>query len=449
MKNRITLIVLIFFFNAWTASPSAAAAKGISFVRDAEVENTIRTFAKPLFVAAGLNSASVRIHLVKDDKLNAFVAAGQNIFINTGLIAKARDAGALIGVLAHETGHIAAGHLVRAREAFDNATAQSILGMILSGAATLGGRPDVGSAILQGTRQSGLRTFLHFSRTQEAVADRAAARFLEATGQSARGLYDFLKVLEDQELLSARHQDPYFQTHPMTRNRLNFLLRHMEGSRYTEVPVTPQQQRLHRRMKAKLLAFTQPPGKTLREFPPADKTIAARYARAIAYFRIPKLDEALAEIDWLIARESRNPYFHELKGQMLFENGRIAASVAPYQTAVDLSPKSALLRIGLGQSLIESNDRAVLPRAIVNLRAAVGIERTLTHAWRLLAIGYGRTGRMGKSFLSLAEEALLQKRVGDATRHAEKAMKLVAKESPDWLTAGDIIRAAKAGKRKR
>ncbi len=186
VKNRITLIFLIFFFNAWMAFPSAAGAKGISFVRDAEVENTIQIFAKPLFVAAGLDPASVKIHLVKDDKLNAFVAAGQNIFLNTGLITKTEGAGALIGVIAHETGHIAAGHLVRTREAFDNATAQSILGMILGGVAALGGRADVGTAILRGTQQSGLRTFLHFSRTQEAVADRAAARFLETTGQSAR-----------------------------------------------------------------------------------------------------------------------------------------------------------------------------------------------------------------------------------------------------------------------
>ena len=294
-----------------------------------------------------------------------------------------------------------------------------------------------------------MRTFLHFTRTQEAAADRAAVRFLDQTGQSARGLHGFLKVLENQELLSARHQDPYFRTHPMTRSRLEFMDRHLERSPHSQTPIPPSRRRLHRRMQAKLRAFLQPPGRTLQEFPASEKSIEARYARAIAYFRIPRLKKALAEIDWLIAKESGNPYFHELKGQMLFKNGRIAASVAPYQRAVDLNPKSALLRIGLGQSLIESKDQAALPRAIRNLRAALVAERNLAYAWRLLAIAHGREGQMGWSFLALAEEALLQKRNGDALKHARKAQKLVARDSSDWLAASDIIASAKAEKTKR
>jgi predicted Zn-dependent protease len=235
----------------------------------------------------------------------------------------------------------------------------------------------------------------------------------------------------------------------MTGNRLNFLDQHMARSRYTETPLSPLFERLHRRMKAKLNAFLLPPRQTLRKYPPADKSVAARYARAIAYYLIPELDKALAEINWLIAHERGNPYFHELKGQMLFENGKIAASIAPYQAAVDLNPKSALLRLGLGMALIESKDPSALPVVISNLRVAVAVEPRMSQAWRQLAIGYGRTGQMAKSFLALAEEAILHRRFKDALNHGEKAKRLIKPGTPDWLAAGDVIAAANAGNKKR
>ncbi len=423
--------------------PRSATAQRLSLIRDAEIENTIRTYATPVFVAAGLEPSAIGIYLVNDNSLNAFVAGGQKLFINTGLLMRSENAGQVIAVIAHETGHISGGHLSRIRDAMKTSSAQSILAFVLGGAAIIGGRGDIGGAIIQGGQELSKRNFLQYSRTQESAADAAAMKYLEATGQSARGMLEFFKILGDQELMSVSRQDPYYRSHPLTRERIQTVEDFISRSAFSDTPVSADFTIRHRRMKAKLHAFIDSPTYTLRRYKKTDTSVESRYARAIAYYRRADLDSALPLIDGLIAGQPDDPYFHELKGQILFENGRSAKAIPAYRKAVTLDPESPLLHTELAQVLIEANDPALLPEAIKNLIASISHDRTDGASWRQLAIAYGRQGKTAESSLALGEEALLQGNKKNAIYHAGRAEKLLPEGSRGWLQAQDIMLVAR------
>ena len=430
--------------------PPVSQAQKFTFIRDAEIENTIRSYAAPLFEAAGLDPSSIDIYIVKDKSLNAFVAGGQKLFLNTGLLLRAGNVSQLIGVIAHETGHIAGGHLSRVHDAISHSGAQTILGLVLGAAAALGtGRGDVGAAIALGATEVGRRSFLKYSRTQEAAADQAAVRVLDDTENSSRGLLEFLELLGEKELLSSRHQDPYVRTHPLSRDRILAVADHVSRSPFSDTPSPEKVLASYRLLKAKLRAFIESTTATLRHYEETDPSIEARYARAIAYYRVPDLKRALPIIDGLIALHPDNPYFHELKGQMLFENGRVEEALQPYRASVRLSPDHPLLLRALAHVQIELNDPAYLDQAILNLRAALHREPRSTNSWRHLAIAYGRLGRMGQSSLALAEEALLMSDLGAASYHASRAENLLAEGTPGWIQSQDILNATKKAKKKK
>jgi predicted Zn-dependent protease len=423
--------------------PVDVAAQKLSFIRDTEIENTIRAYATPVFLAAGLDPTAVRIYLVNDKSLNAFVAGGQNLFINTGLLMRAKHAGQVIGVIAHETGHIAGGHLARSHDAIRNATAESILAMVLGSlAGVAAGRPDLGSAVVSGGQNSALRSYLTYSRTQEGSADAAAMRFLDQTGQSASGLLEFMHTLEGEDLLPASRQDPYLRTHPLSRDRILALEDFVAKSPNSDKPDKPEFEEMHARMVAKLSGFLESPVTTLRRYPLTDTSLPARYAQTIAFWRKLDMEKALASIDALIAEHPEDPYFHELKGQMLYETGHPAEALEPYETAVRLLPDAPLLRISLAEVQLALDNWELLEPATINLRAALLQERHRPYVWHQLGIAYGRKGDMAQSSLALAEEALL---IGDkpkARYHAGKAEQLLPRGSPGWLQAEDILQAA-------
>ena len=287
----------------------------MSLIRDAEVENTIRAYAAPLLAAAGLGDGAVRLHIVNDRNINAFVAGGPNLFVSSGMLAVAEEPGEVIGVIAHEIGHIAGGHLVRTRGAIENASAEMILATLLGAGALIAGQGEVGTAIISGGQAMAQQSFLRYSRAQEQNADQAAVQLLERTGQSAAGLLRMFRRLQERERLALAASDPYMRTHPLTRDRVRFVRDRVEG----EGPAagsTPQALRhAHRRMVAKLRGFLDPPETTLRAYPADDESTIARYARAIAYYRIPDLERSLATLDTLLADHPDDPWFHELKGR--------------------------------------------------------------------------------------------------------------------------------------
>ncbi len=415
-----------------------AAAEDNGEIRDAEIETIIRTFATPIWQAAGLNPDDIHIYLVNDNDINSFVAGGQNIFLNTGLILRSETPNQLIGVIAHETGHIAGGHLARSEEAMEHASIASIIGMVIGAAAAVGahGNGDAGAAVAAGGTL-GIQTFTHFSLVQEASADHAALSFLDRSQMSSRGLLEFFEILEQQEYLSPERQSSFLRDHPLTTERVNYVREHVESSPWSNAVDPPSWILMHKIMKAKLSAFLDPPGTTLATLKPDDTSVPTRYARAIAYYRIPDLKNAVPAIDGLIHDDPDNPYYQELKGQMLFENGRIAEAVAPYQEAVRLKPGNALLEIELAQVELETNDPAMVPKAKLLLTNAVHFEDRNPEAWRLLAIAYGKSDNMGMMALSLAQQGMAAGDYGMARQQAARAVKLLA-PGADRQQAEDI-----------
>ena len=425
-----------------SGAPDTADAGGQSLIRDAEIEHIIYRIAAPLFEAAGLDANAVRVHIVNDPTLNAFVAGGQRVFINTGLLLEVENVGEIAGVIAHETGHISGGHLARTHDAMRNASAASILAMTLGAATVLGGQGEAGTAIILGGQQAAEGSFLSYSRAQESAADQAAVEILSAAGETAEGLYTFLDRIWRRETLAGSPQDPYLRTHPPTRDRLRFLQDRIARSDVPSSASAPTP--ALRRMQAKIHGFLEPPDKTLRRYPESDRSVPARYARAAAYHRLGRLEQALAEADALIARDPDDPFFNELKGQILFESGKVREAVALHRTAVDLLPESPLLRIALAQAQIETNDESLLSAAVEHLEEAIRRDRRAPLAWRQLAIALGRNGDIGLSSLASAEYNLSIGRPRDAARFAAKAERLLPEGSPGHLRSRDLMEATKA-----
>ncbi len=419
-----------------------ASAQGISLIRDAEIEATIRAYTQPLFQIAGLNPNAIDVYLVDDDRLNAFVAGGQNIFVNTGLLLASNDPGGVIGVLAHETGHIAGGHLAQLHAELREVSAQTILAYLLGAAAAVAaGRGDVGAAVISGSTGMGQRSLLAYSRAQEAAADQAAVNYLDRVGWSAVGLADFLELLEDQELLTASLQDPYLRSHPLTRDRVDQVQGHVARSPYSNAQFPPAFYEMHERMRAKLIGYTQGVARTLQVYPEIDVSLPARYARAIAYANQGSLANALPLIDSLLADLPNDPYFLELKGQVLFEHGRIAESIAPLRQASALLPDAAPIRLLLARAELESQDPAKLAAVIDNLSQAARLEPDNPAIWYFLSIAHGRAGDLGMAALAMAERNFHAGSDDEARQQAIRAQQNLPEGSPGWLRAQDIISA--------
>ena len=422
---------------------SAAEARGLTIIRDAEIETTIRNYAAPLFEAAALDPEAVEVLIVQSPTLNAFVAGGQKIFVHTGLLLAADNPNQLIGVIAHETGHISGGHLARMHEALRNASAQSILALILGGVAAVAGQGDLAAAVIAGGATATQQQFFHYTRVQEGAADLAALRFLDATGQSSRGLMVFLDKLGDQELLIAASQDPYARTHPLSRARVETIEAHVKTSRYSDAPDKPAHIVMHTRMKAKLQGYVTGLVQTLRKYPESDTSLPARYARAVAYHGARKTEKALEITQSLIDEAPNDPYFYELKGQILIESYKVDEAIPPYARAVELDGDSALLRIGLGHAQVSTESDAHVKDAIKNLKIASQLEPRSPSAWRWLAMAYGRDGQIAMAALSTAERYALLGRYRDVAIQANRALRDLPASSPMHLRAQDLDRLAK------
>lgn len=438
------------FIGALATALLPAPAYAIPLIRDAEIENTIRVWSTPLFEAAGLVPDDVRIILVNSRQLNAFVAGGQNLFLNTGLLLRSQHAGQVIGVIAHETGHIAGGHLARLQDALKGATATAILSLLAGIAAGVAaGRPDVAVAGVGAGLTAAERNLLSYTRTQEASADQAGVGFMEQNGLSSRGLLEFFEVLSGQELQVTARQDPYVRTHPLTKERIEFVRNFVAQSRYSNAPLPQEWVIMHKRMKAKLFGFLEPVTRTLATYKEDDPSIEARYARAVALYRKPDLPRALATIDGLIKDHPDDPFFWELKGQTLFENGKPAEAVPAYEKAVQLLPKSGLIRIDLARAQLEVNDPRLNKSAIAHLNDALRQENENPMAWRQLAIAEGRAENFGMASLALAEEAMLQGKFRVALGQAQRAERLLPVGSPPYLRVQDLQQQARQEMAKR
>ncbi len=426
------------------ASPPPAEAAGNKappIIRDAEIETTIREFTDPVFVAAGLDINAVHVYLLGVDDINAFVAGGMNVFIYTGLLVRTQSPNQLVGVVAHETGHIAGGHLARVQEALRNATIEAIIGMVLGGVASAAGGGG-GAGILVGPGAA-TQSMLQYTRTMEASADAAAMGFLDKTHQSSRGLLEFFQILQQMEHTFYGKQNPYLNNHPLTESRIANVQAHIATSPYSDVPDPPAWVVAHKRMVAKLVGYLYPVDQVLIRYPESDKSVYGRYARSIAYFRIGQLQRALPEIDSLIAEYPNDPYFQEQKGQILYQTGHGRDALVNYGKAVELAPDQPLIRMELAQVQLEQNDPSLIPAAIKGMKQVVLVESDNPDAWRTLAIAYGKGGDEGMASLALAEAAAANGNVRMAHLEAKNAMEKLPQGSPAWIRAQDILTSVK------
>lgn len=432
MRALIYLAVLLCAF-----APRMASAGQGSLIRDTEIEASLRGWLAPVAEAAGMNAGSIRIILIEDPDVNAFVAGGQNIFLYTGLIDKASNAGEVVGVMAHELGHISGGHLVRKQTDIENASYESMIGMILGvGAAIASGQGDALATLSTAGQTQAMRRLYGASRVYESSADQAALSYLNNAGINPIGLLTFMQKLESEELLPASQQSAYMRTHPLTRDRVSALADRISRSPHKDKALPGAWDDQFARMKAKLTGFIRP-GQVAWAYDDRDQSIAAQYARVIAAYRQNQMEDALRSLDRLLALEPKNPYFHELKGQILRDGGRVKESVPHYSRALALKPDAPLVRMDMAHAMIESGGS--LKQAIQELNRAVREEPRTARAWRLLATAYGKAGDEARAQLALAEEALLRRDLAQARALANAAKTDLPKGSRDAVRAQDIL----------
>ncbi len=427
--------------------------KGLPVLRDAEIEQLLRDYSTPVLRAAGLSRQNIQVVIINDTTFNAFVADGRRIFINQGALWQSKTPNQVIGVLAHEAGHIAGGHLSKMREQMARAQTQMIVAMLLgAGAIAAGSRSgsgngmgQAGMAAISAPQEVIRRTLLSYARQQEENADRAAVKFLNATGQSAKGMYQTFRRFVDEGLFSTHGADPYAQSHPMATERVAALERLAHASPNWDKQDAPALQLRHDLMRAKIAGFTQRPDAVRRAYPGSDQSLPAQYARAISTYRHGDLRTAVAMVDALIRTDPNNPYFHELKGQALLEGGRPADAIAPLRRAVQLSSRAPLIEILLGQALVASNNPAHAGEAVTLLRNALVREPEMAIGYVQLAMAYSRKGAYAEADLASAQAALLRGDNKTARDLATRAKSRFAVGSPGWVRADDIV-STKPGK---
>lgn len=418
-------------------------------IRDAEIEKTLKNYLDPLFTTAGLNPEDSNIVIIIDPAMNAAALPNNTMLFFTGFLIGTQTPEEVAGVLAHEVGHIAARHLVRMYSAIDKAQKMSMLGALMGIAVGMLGSPDAGMAIAMGSSSQALHSFLHYRRSEEEVADMLAVKYLEALKWPIRGLRTFLSKLLGQELLSESLQDPYLRSHPLTKDRVERIRSKEDaGGTHYEGKMPPYFQEQHNRMVAKLKAFLWSTNRTLQTF--TGNAIVDLYARSIAYYRQKDFEKALKILEELIEKEPKNPFFYEFRGQILFEAGRIAESIPPYQKAVDLLPESTLLQVGLAQSLLQGDDLKAIEKAVCLLKKATHNEKDNGMAWNYLAIAYGKQNKMGLMAIALAEKGFVTREWRYALDQANRAKNFSKKGSQIYQRAEEIEREAQeASKREK
>ncbi len=426
---------------AWVWTGPALA---VAVARDTEIEEFLWEQSRPVFKAAGLDPGAVTIYLVNDPAINAFVAGGQNMFIFTGLIDNLDTPNQLLGVIAHETGHIAGGHLARSSEDMMNSATPFLIGMLAGLAAMLAGEGQAGMGIIMGAQQAMQRAMLGYSRVQESSADQAAISFLDRIGKSGQGMLETFELFAQQELLTARMQDPFARSHPMSRDRLASLQERVATSKYRDARDTPEEKARYELLRAKVRGFMNRPDITLRKYPTSDQSDAGRYARAIAYYRLPDFAAANREIDALLAAHPDNPYYWELKGQIVAEQRDFAGAARAFEKSVALKPGAPLLEVNLGATLVAMEDQKLLPRARDVLESSLRKDSRNAFAWLQLSFAYSRLGNEGMASLAMAEQRFNMGAAGDAIRFAARARKLLPAGSRESERADDIIAIASA-----
>lgn len=441
----VRLLMLALVLSLALARPAAAE----SVLRDSETELLFKDLSRPLIQAAGLDPNSVNVVLLNNPEINAFVATGQNVYIQSGLLMAADDVNELQGVIAHELGHVAGGHSIRLQEGAKEATGISLATLVLGALAIAAGAGDAGMGIMAMGQQAALGKFLAFSRTQETSADQAGRKYLAAAGVSGKGMLDFFKKLQNEEYRIAVYaKDSYARTHPLSSERVTALEASFRADPAWNRPPDADLEARFQRVKAKLYGFVNPKQAVVK-YPESDQSVPGHYARAYAYHMSGYPDKALSEADALLNANPADPFFLELKGQILLESGKPAEAIPLLREATRLSGDMPLIASMLGHALVSTEDPKNFTEAKHVLKAAVSRDNQNPFAWYQLGIIYDREGDAARAALATAERNNLEDKPRLALASAEAAMKGIPHGSPDWLRAQDIAMVSRAELKKR
>jgi predicted Zn-dependent protease len=436
---RWLMLALVLAFSA--AQPAAAQA----ILRDSESEALFNDLSKPLIQAAGLDPKSVKVVLINDPEINAFVATGQTVYIHSGLLTASDNANQLQGVIAHELGHVAGGHSIRIYQGVKKATAIQILSLVLGGLAMAAGAGEAAMGAMALGQQAAQGSFLSFSRTQETSADLAGASYLAKAGISGRGSIQFFKKLQNQEYRLALYKtDSYGQTHPLSSERIQTLQNVYQKDPAWARATDPRIEERFQRVRAKLIGYISEPQAVLASYPASDQSVPAHYARAYAYHRQAYRDKALAEADALLQQRPGDPYFLELKGQVLLESGKPKEALEPLRQSVAAAPDKPMIAAMLGHALIATEQDGNYPEAERVLKAAVNRDNDNPFAWYQLGMVYEHKGDLARAALATAERYNLEGNAKLAMVSAETALRGIPQGTPDYLRAQDIAMVSRA-----
>ena len=431
LRLAVTTLLLAF------AIVQPAAAQEV--LRDSETELLFHDVSKPLIQAAGLDPNNVKVVLLRDNEINAFVAGGQIVYIHSGLLTAADNVNQLQGVIAHELGHVAGGHILRMDEGAGAATKISILSLVLAAAAIAAGAPaDAGMGIMMAGQRAAMGNFMAFTRAQESSADLAGASYLSKSGISGRGSLEFFKKLQNQEYrLAIYSTDSYDRTHPLSQERIQALEEIYHKDPAWAKPTDPALEARFERVKAKLQGYIDPQV-ALRKYPESDQTVPGHYARAYAYHLGAYPDKALSEADALLKTAPEDPFFLELKGQVLLESGKPKEAIPVLRESVKNAPDQPMIAVMLGHALIASEDDKNFAEAKQVLKTAVNRDNDNPFAWLQLGMIYDHDGDEARAALATAERNNLEGNPKLALASARVAMMGIPANTPDYLRAQDI-----------
>jgi predicted Zn-dependent protease len=428
----------------------AAVAQGIPLIRDAETEKLLKDYSRPIFKAAGLGS-HITMRIVRHESFNAFVIDGLNVFLNTGTIMQAKTPNEVIGVIAHETGHITGGHMAALRNRISRDQTKALLLTVLGiglmvGGATAGNDTSreiagLGGGVMMGGNEVIMRSLLSERRSQESAADQAGVKFLEATRQSGRGMLETFENFAQQEYVSAAHQDPFVRSHPVAADRIARLRELVSASPYVDVKDPPALQLRHDMARAKISGYLERPQTVYNRYPASDNSLSARYARAIARNCSGRCDQAMGEVEALIKLQPDNPYFWEVKGSFYYWSGKHREAIAPIRKALQLAGgNESLLQFELAQAMLATEDASLLEESITLLRRAIQTDPSHAGSHHQLAAAFYRKGQYPQADLAAAQGHFAEGNVKQAQNFANRAMVKLPRGSPEWIRAEDITK---------
>ena len=418
--KKITLKLLAGFMLAAVLVVDANAGAP-SLISDDQSQTLLSKIIRPLFNAAGVSFDENKIFIINDNSLNAFVTGGNYMFVHTGTLINADNINELSGILAHETGHIAGGHIVRQQIRIEQLQALSVASLIAAGAAAAAsGRGDAALAVMLGAQSSLINSLTSYKMQEERSADESAVKYLDATKQSPLGLKNFMKKIQNVNKLSGYEENPYFRTHPLSREREEFFNLASKNSVYKSSSPLDAEFKV---VKAKLSAFLLDVNQAQKLYPKTDKSVDGKYANAIIEYRKANYQEALRILDDLIQKEPSNPYFYELKGQFLFESGQVKKSVTEYEKALKLKPNSKDFMLSWSHALLEAEHSKQDLQKIINTLNKVQIKSPSTTAWLLLARAYEENNQHAHMLYASAQYSFANGNIKTAKKQIEEALK--------------------------